>query len=299
MFLLPQLPMPYAEPLALEYCGLSVTECLRHRNLNHANLIFSPIGGSRISDADLKKLIDGISDLAISLGYPNGSPDIRFKFDVELAIFLETKIKISDNEASKPGIWNFLSCVALPDLVRWRFQGSEATPVNRFISGQKNMFERLWWRARAYYDETNEKDPYWLVREIREDESVGIMERTALSGIRPIVPIILKELIVAAKSSKILPRSEIMRDAMKRFLRLSSIIALESQGANAMRGISQSVFQETLAAALQKKSEVQQASTIARGIGVKTVGSSILVSADKITNLVNVIKHNQMLKAKR
>jgi hypothetical protein len=81
----------------------------------------------------------------------------------------------------------------LPDLVRWRWLREEKeVPLTRFLAGPKNTFERLWWRAHAYFDPANEGDAYWLVREIGEDESVGMMERTLLSGIRPFVVAVLK-----------------------------------------------------------------------------------------------------------
>jgi hypothetical protein len=169
------------------------------------------------------------------------------RFDAEAAIFLHREFCISDNEADKDGVWNFLACVAVPDLVRWRWQrGDRELPQSRFLAGRKNTFQRLWWKAHAFYD-TEASDPYWLIHKIGEDETVGIMERTTLSGVRPLVRAVLKSLLKAHPSQVSGNRSELMRDAMKRLRRLGGIVAFEALDSAQLEHICDSVFAETIA----------------------------------------------------
>jgi hypothetical protein len=245
MYLMPQLPTPFAEILARQLCGLSVAECRQHRSLEHTNRIFSPTGGTRVGDLEYARLRDELSAVAEKAGYPQDSATARTRFDIEVAIFLHREFKVTENEAAKQGVWNFLSCVALPDLVRWRFLSSDETPADRFLAGQKNTFERLWWRSKAYYD-ASETDAYWLVRQIGEDESVGMMERTTLSGIRPFVLAALRALIECYKTKPPIARSELMRDAMKRLRRLGGVVALEALQESELGQLCNSVFNESI-----------------------------------------------------
>jgi hypothetical protein len=244
MYLLPQLPTPFAEALANQLCELSVEQCRQHRRLEDNNQIFTPTGGTRIPDANYAALRDGLAAVAEKAGYPKDSAAAREQFDVEAALLLYERFQITDNEASRDGIWNFLCCVALPDLVRWRWAASEL-PTERYLGGVRNTFQRLWWRAKAYYD-AGAPDPHWLLREIGEDESVGIMERTGLSGTRPFAVAVLKALIECHRNSPVMARSELMREAMKRFRRLGAVLALEALSPNELQELCTSVFRDTI-----------------------------------------------------
>jgi hypothetical protein len=244
MYLLPQISTYIAESIAQQLCGLAVQTCRQHRAFSHTNQIYSPTGGTRISEQDYSKICEGLHNIAHTAGYPHAASSTKMNFDVNAAIFLDRDFRMTDNEASKPGIWNFLSCVALPDLVRWRFLTERDTPIERFVAGPKNTFQRLWWRVKAYRDPTA-PDPYWLVREIGEDESVGIMERTGLSGMRPFVVIVLQSLLECHKTNPSLARSELMRDAMKRFRRLGGILAIEHLEEANVRELCRSTFADS------------------------------------------------------
>lgn len=248
MHLLPQLPAPFAELLARQLCALSIEECRARRALDHSNRVFTPTGGTRITDAAYAALREALSSIAEKAGYPRDNAGARSQFDTETAIFLHREFKITENEASKPGVWNFLSCVALPDLVRWRWLTAGDTSIDRFFAGNRNTFERLWWRAHAYYDRTKEADPYWLVREIGEDESVGIMERTGLSGMRSFVVVVLKALLEVYETKPPVARSELMRDAMKRLRRVGGIVAIEALTDGEQLEVCRSMFRESIAA---------------------------------------------------
>lgn len=244
MYLMPQLPTPFAEMLARQLWGLGLGECRKRRSLDHINRVYSPTGGTRIADPDYARLRDELSAVAEKAGYPQDNSAARTRFDLEAAILLHKEFKVTENEAAKQGVWNFLCCVALPDLVRWRFLSNDETPIERFLAGQKNTFGRLWWRANAYYD-VNADDPYWLVKEIGEDESVGMMERTALSGMRPFVVAALRALIECYRTKPPISRSELMRDAMKRFRRLGGVVALETLQESELGQLCKSVFIES------------------------------------------------------
>lgn len=248
MYLMPQLPTPFADALARQFCLLSVEDCRKRRTLESPNRVFTATGGTRIPDRVYTKFCGDLVAIADRSGYPNDNKSTRTTFDTEAAILLHREFRISENEAAKPGVWNFLTCVVAPDLVRWRFQTSDATPLDRFLAGQKHLLQRLWWRAKAYYDPANAADPYWLVREIGEDESVGMMERTTLSGIRPLVIAILRTLIETHRTSPGSARSELMRDAMKRFLRLGAVVAFESLNGDELRHLCRQVLNESVVA---------------------------------------------------
>ena len=52
-----------------------------------------------------------------------------------LPALLHERMDISPAEASSQGVWAFVACVMLPDVVRWRFPGGEATTLERFLGG--------------------------------------------------------------------------------------------------------------------------------------------------------------------
>ena len=269
MYLLPQISTPSAEILVKELCVLSVSECKSRRRLDHGNRVYSPTGGAFATDAQFKQLCDGLSKIAEGVGYPQGDLAARMRFDVDVAIFLHEKFQITENEAAKQGVWNFLSCVALPDLVRWRFPSDNGTVAVRFLDAEKHTFGRLWWRAKAYFD-TNNKDPYWLVREIGEDESCAMMERTSLSGIRPFVVTALRSFIECYKEDKpSIGRQDLLRDAMKRFRRLGGVLALEALSEAELSDLCRSVFKESIG--MEKPRMESKVSESVKSVSTKSV----------------------------
>lgn len=137
-------------------------------------------------------------------------------------------MQLQPSEASKPGVWEFFSCVLVCDLVRWRFPGgSDGTPLERLLAGRRNTFQRLWWRAFVLHEEQN-KQRYELLDLLGEDEIVQIMERPFLAGSRGLSRTVGRELLEASKRHKAVSRRTLMREAQKRLRRLAAFTSFEA-----------------------------------------------------------------------
>lgn len=216
----PQLPLAVANALARELVGLSVAQLESRAGLHHDKATYSATGGARIGPQQHKDLISSIRRL-------RASPDV-YVFDVALGRLLHEQMRLSRGEASLDGIWAFLGCVALPDVVRWRFAGEGATPVERFVGGSRgvrSVFGRCWWRGELLYDESN-SDPYWLLGELTEDELTGIIDRQRMIVSRH-VAVTLAHALVKTDTQKI-PRPTVGREVFKRYLRLSAFVGFET-----------------------------------------------------------------------
>ena len=116
----------------------------------HPACEYTPTGGARATVAALGQLRIDLLVLARAAGYPNpASQQQAADFDAEASIVLARQMRMAPAEAAKGGVWEFLSCALLPDIVRWRFggTGNATTPIERFVAGRRNVFQRLWWRA--------------------------------------------------------------------------------------------------------------------------------------------------------
>lgn len=202
---------------------------------------YTPTGGSRIHREAFLALIEDILDASRSAGYPT-KPAHRARevFDSKIAALLNSKMKISPNEASKPGVWQTIACVFCPGIVRWRFPGSGrlgVTSTERFASISRNVFSRLWWRAYVLHDKDS-RNPLGLMEGLGEDELVQIMERPQVASIRPL------SLSIARRCAEIdkKKRMEIMREAMKIIRRQLSLIALETLSEEDIRAVVDQVF---------------------------------------------------------
>ena len=86
-------------------------------------------------------------------------------------------LRMSCGEACRNEVWNFIATILLPDLVTWRFPSQNE---RRFLGGDRNTFQRLWWRA-YLLRESGAHDPWRLIR-LPEDALVGLMERPGISS---------------------------------------------------------------------------------------------------------------------
>lgn len=229
MILYPQLPHPTAEILADERRVLSVERLTNLVDSDYPDIVFTPTGGNRAATADLQRLREVIVGAAGSAGYPDGGDDqSRLRFDRESAVALHDQMQIEPSEASKGGVWEFLTCVLLCDVVRWRFPGgTDGTPAERFFAGRRNVLQRLWWRAFALYDLTA-ADKHELLSALGEDEIVQIMERPFLAGSRALSRAIATELVAAAGRNPEIARRTLIREAQKRLRRFGAFISFES-----------------------------------------------------------------------
>jgi hypothetical protein len=199
----------------------------------------------------LEQLRNDLLQLAVSAGYPNPvGQQHAAVFDSEAAIVLKQQLLVAPAEAAKGGIWEFVSCLLVPDLVRWRFSGvGESTPIERFLSGRRNVFQRLWWRAFHLSQRSiDDVQLLELLRDLGEDEFVQLMERPSLAGIYGLPASIARGLLAASKRNPDLTRRQLIREAQKRFLRLSSFLSLESVEPEEIDRHVQRVFEQVASA---------------------------------------------------
>lgn len=212
--------------------------------------IFAPTGGNRVDREVLIDLQSGVRELAAESGYPaDSSQESRGNFDAASAQFLRDRMGISAAEASSQGMWAFVACVMLPDVVRWRFPGSKETTVERFLGGTRgirNTFGRVWWRAHIMRL-ANNPDPYRLLRELGEDELVQIMERPNLAGNMMLAQLTAEIFLEALPELPFnVPRSELLRDAMKRIRRLFPVMAFDAMDSEMLKEQLETVFADSV-----------------------------------------------------
>ena len=168
-----------------------------------------------------------------------------------IVIALHEVLGISPSEASHQGTWTFMACIMWPDIVRWRFPGaSNITSKDRFLGGNRglrNTFGRVWWRAYLLKQPENDH-PYELLDLLGEDELVQITERPNIAG----SPVLAKQIcktfleVIARSSSTGITRSNLLREAMKRFRRLLPIISFDALDDKVLRDLVNEVFSSSL-----------------------------------------------------
>jgi hypothetical protein len=232
VILFPLLPHHISLQLAHAAQSASVQSLADAAVPEHPACEYTPTGGTRATAAALNKLRSNLLHLAMAAGYPTpASQQQAASFDAEAALALAQQMPMAPAEAAKGGVWEFLSCVLLPDIVRWRFGGTGgiATPLERFLSGRRNVFQRLWWRAFHLAPRATDAPQLpMLLHALGEDELVQLMERPSLAGIEGLPSSIASGLLAASQSYSDLTRRQLIREAQKRFLRLSSFVSFES-----------------------------------------------------------------------
>ncbi|MFA7204809.1 MAG: DUF6339 family protein [Saccharofermentanales bacterium] len=113
----------------------------------------------------------------------------RNEMDVCIGKFLFEAFenKLTPSVASDVEVWYFFNIRVFPDLIirRWskrETNGKIAINPERFLSANRNYCGSMWWRTFLFIEEKNSQDRYWLIRKLKEDNFVGIMERTQLRG---------------------------------------------------------------------------------------------------------------------
>jgi hypothetical protein len=230
MQLFPRLPRALATRLAHERAKLGIDELRELAELSHPSVSFSPTGGARISENTLGVLAEAVRSLAGECGYPEPrSVAAKDQFDGRLGKLLHRDAGLTASEASRDEVWNFLGCVLLPDVVRWRSSG-DATPIKNFLGtdrGIDNTFGRCWWAAELLYDNLSPDDSYGLLVALGVDETVGFSRRARAITNRRVAAGLARTVVAIHAAGFEGPRLELMRDAMKRFLRLGSFVAFE------------------------------------------------------------------------
>lgn len=234
-YLLPRLSIPIAQALAQDLGKCPIAACRERRAVDHPGLRYDPLrhGLQPIPAEHLRKLADALTEAAESAGYPETAREDGSGIDNVWAVILHSTLPCTFREAASEETWAFLTCILVPDLVRWRWR-EVASPdaLDRWVRTSKahrNCFGRLW--RRAAFTVIEGPDPYSLTKTLVEDEAQQLVERPSLLGCRSAV----RELIVAAqKHAEYNPirRSRIIREGAKHLLRRAALVELDALDAS-------------------------------------------------------------------
>jgi hypothetical protein len=116
----------------------------------------------------------------------------------------------------------------------WRF-GVDADE-RRFIGNvNRNVFRRLWWRAEILGSDID-------LTKLGEDELVNIMERPTIASDRRLARTVALEFLARVHEGAADSRMQLMRDAMKRLLRLTPLVALQALNDDQIRTAVENCF---------------------------------------------------------
>jgi Family of unknown function (DUF6339) len=251
MLLYPRLPQYVAIMMAAELQAMPVERLRESSGLTHEDAFYTPTGGSQARPEDLESIQRAIRASAMQYGYPTRLDDARrAAFDAESGRVLHQVMNISPSEASRPGVWEFLACVVLPDLVRWRFPGpgGDTTSPERFLGagrGVRNTFGRVWWRAFILH-EPDGLEPYALLRLLGEDELVQITERPSIAGNRILARCIARTFLTVAEQQPQFTRTDLLRDAMKQVRRLLPLVSFDALDEGSVQVLMGQIFHSTV-----------------------------------------------------
>lgn len=246
--LFPQLPRRDAEALATAHGSASVADLRETASVRHEAQIFSPTGGQQVAFRELEEFAKTVRKHCGENVRPASA-------DRDLAPLVREAVDVTRHEAAQDGIWSFLGCVLLPDVVRWRFPGS-VTPTERFLgggSGVRNALGRLWWRVELLRDENPPpgRDEYWLLRELNEDEVSGIVDRPRVFASRTVAVSMARALLTT--DCKGIARMEVFRDAVKGLLRYGYFLEFDALRRDELRVACQSLHRRSVNSLLARQ----------------------------------------------
>ena len=177
---------------------------------------FSPVGGARVEPSTLAALRTSVVSLAKEHGMPKNQVRIP-EFEGRCARLLHERLPMTPHEASHEEVWSYITCCWLLDVAVWRF-GAEADERRYVGNVNRNTFRRMWWRAEILGPDID------LTR-LGEDELVNIMERPTIAADRRLARAVAVEFLRRVDNGEVPERMQLMREAMKRLLRLTPLVA--------------------------------------------------------------------------
>lgn len=196
-------------------------------------ITYTPVGGQRVETHQLEQLRTDILALAREHGMPNRITEPSI-FEGGGARLLRESLPMSANEASHEEVWSYLTCCWLLDVAVWRF-GVDADE-RRFIGNvNRNTFRRLWWRAEVLGPDID-------LTKLGEDELVNIMERPTIASDRRLARTVALEFLARVDEGAADSRMQLMREAMKRLLRLTPLMAFQALADHELRAVVEQCF---------------------------------------------------------
>lgn len=197
----------------------------------HPLQTFAATGGSRVTPKTVTALADIIDEIARRKGYPDASPSAdRIAFDREAAEAIFGFMDVTAFEASQPGVWTFLSVVAMPEITQWRFGFDNR---ERWIASDltRHMFARLWWQAFTFGQPIlGGGVDYRLLRSLSESDLNQLTERRSLGGNHRLARAVAAELAAHPKRGR-----AIIRHVARKLRRLGAFIDFASLSDNDIR----------------------------------------------------------------
>jgi hypothetical protein len=221
-FLFPQISRDTARQL-LEDIGRN--NDAPHWSISHPDQIYSPLGGHRVPESVLRDLRErGVEAVESVISAPRLGASVNGDIDRALMHVLSHEVRITPHEATRPGVWQFLCCVLLPDVVHRRFHRNDGKLTEeRFLGGHRNALRRLWWRGFIFGSDG-------LAERLLEDELVQIMERPTIAGNQVLARALAQQFLRRVESSPEIHRIRegLMRQAARRILRVGAVISLDA-----------------------------------------------------------------------
>jgi hypothetical protein len=257
-----------ANSIVEQYASSDLATVAHAMPLSVDGLTFSPVGGPRIQDRDLRELRSAILSIAIEHGMPSpASRGVTMSFDGQIARLIHDSLPLTPHEASHEEVWSYLTCCWLLDIAMWRF-GAHADE-RRFVGNvNRNTFRRLWWRAEIL-------GPGIDLARLGEDEFVNIMERPTIASDRRLSRAIATEFLVRVDRDQTGERMQLMREVMKRFMRLTPFTSFSALGDDALQSMVSRTFDEA---------------AVPRDAGVKTSVPETAMSAPAPSMEVQVLE---------
>jgi hypothetical protein len=230
---MPRLPDFAARPRVAELARLDVEQLRLAGSRENGDVVFAPVGGTRIARAALDALADTLRGVADDHGWPRplaGSVSIA-ACDHALACALLDAFPVSPAEAGIGDVWAYLALALIPDVALWRFpvdaQGAPP-PGDRLLGTDltRHVFARLWWRAFLLRTSNpdGESGMRALLAAIGEADIDQIhSRRTAFGG----SPVVFQAIVGIYAERNGLPR-EAFRAWLRRILRNGAFLHLDA-----------------------------------------------------------------------
>lgn len=192
--------------------------------LRHPTATFASTGGSRASEADLRRVRDAIVATAERFGYPDRAND-PIRFDREMAVALLEAMPMPEGEALVRDVWSHLALVTAPDVTYWRFVRNPGDTWNaeRWVCTDRtrHMYARLWWQARQLTMQTETGRDTSLLDGLTESELNHLTERTTIGGYAPLVQALARAVISLPPERR---QRDIVRQAALLLLRRTAVV---------------------------------------------------------------------------
>lgn len=224
MFLYPRLPHAVSSHIADAVVKEGVLDLREKWYARHPRAVFTPVGGSQVREDHLMSLRAALVDASNRGGFPHSVPNPT-EIDCAWADVLRERMQVIEGETGRAGLWPFLCCVLVPDLIRWRWPDGKP---ERFLDGRRNALGRLW-RISMALSEGGTNDLMRRLGSVDQDIWQQLVERPSIAGCYRTSRSLAEAFLEAyPRHPGLRPARRWFRDVQKRMLRLSSFVSFET-----------------------------------------------------------------------